>query len=227
MLCHLSLNKRYPCLSAQEIKALSESIGCDIIEDGETYVLSCRSCEELGRVALARPLEVKRMARATLPARGTITMDSLIARALVNIARVGPLKRVLEPFVGTGAIAHEAERLGAYVVGLDIDLRSLRLATKNTSADLIQADARLLPLRRAFDAAVGDAPYGRMSIAEVEIKKLLYTVLEQLSELVRGYVVVALPIYFDVPYVPSCLMYVHGGLYRAIAIVPQSGGGPS
>ncbi|MBP1449748.1 MAG: RNA methyltransferase, partial [Thermoproteus sp.] len=115
----------------------------------------------------------------------------------------------------------------AYVVGLDIDRGQLMLARSNTEVDLVQADARLPPLRPAFDAAVGDPPYGRMSLVEGEAKKLFYEVLETLIGLIKNnsFIILAFPIYFDIN-LYSCAMYIHGGLYRVIYIV-QSGGGPS
>jgi tRNA (guanine10-N2)-dimethyltransferase len=147
-------------------------------------------------------------------------MDPLTARLMVNLARVKPGDKVLEPFIGVGAIAVEAEGIGAYVVGVDIDIDLLKAARSNTNADLIHGDARLLPLRPGFDAAVGDPPYGRLSIVEGEVKKLLYAVAEALPGLVKpgGRVVLAGPIYFDLN-LYSCSMYLHGGLYRLIYII--------
>lgn len=224
MFCRLLLNKRYPCLSREEILAIARAHKCDVRENREVSLLECNNCDALRRAAFAKP-EMGRDKPSRLPERSTVTMDWLTARLLANLALARPGARLLEPFVGSGAIAAEAERYGAYVVGVDIDLAMLKKAARNTSSDLVQADSRMLPFRRAFDAAVGDAPYGRMSLVEGDVEELVREVVEELSS-AASRVVLAIPIYFDIPYLYSCIMYVHGGLYRAI-IVFQSGGGPS
>ncbi|MEL9991132.1 MAG: methyltransferase domain-containing protein [Thermoproteus sp.] len=230
MSCRLYLNRRTPCLSKEEAKALAEIYGCAVVEEGEMFVLNCGDCSVLKRAASARPLGLGRDGPSALAERTTVTMDYLTARLMANLARARPLAKMLEPFVGSGSIAREAERYGAYVVGVDIDAKMLRLAARNTSADLMQADARLLPFRRAaFDGVVGDAPYGRLSLVEGDVEKLIQQFLEEVASVIRrGFLVLALPVYFDVPYLYSCAMYVHGGLYRVIAVLEvQSGGGPS
>lgn len=220
MLCRASLNKRYPCLSLEEAVALAEALGCDMTVREEEIVFKCRDCGGLARAAYLKPIAVRRTEKKLLARRTTATMDPLTARLMVNLARVKPGDKVLEPFVGAGAVAVEAERVGAYVVGIDIDIDLLRMARLNTSADLIHGDASLPPLRPGFDAVVGDPPYGRLSIVEGEVKKLLYVVVEALLSLVKpgGSVVLAGPIYFDLN-LYSCSMYLHGGLYRLIYII--------
>ncbi|MGC9170725.1 MAG: TRM11 family SAM-dependent methyltransferase [Thermoproteus sp.] len=189
-------------------------------------VLDCPDCAVAKRAAFARPLEASRDKPVQIQKRSTVTMDAFTARLLANLAMSRRLSKVLEPFIGSGAVAAEAERYGAYVVGIDIDADMLRRAAANTSADLVQADSRMLPLRKAFDAAVGDAPYGRMSVVEGDVEGLIRQFLDEAMSVVRGRIVLAIPIYFDVPQLRSCAMYVHGGLYRVI-IIAQSGGGPS
>lgn len=224
MLCRLLLNKRYPCLSKEEASAIANIYGCDIREEGDVFLLECSNCAPLKRAAIAKP-ETGREGPTELSQRSTVTMDWLTSRLLANLALARPLAKVLEPFVGTGAIAIEAEKRGAYVVGVDVDLNMLRMAARNTSSDLIQADSRMPPFRRAFDAAVGDAPYGRMSQIEGDVEEFIRAVVEELLA-VAARVVIAIPAYFDLPYFRSCAMYVHGGLYRVI-VMSQSGGGPS
>jgi tRNA G10 N-methylase Trm11 len=34
-----------------------------------------------------------------------------------------------------------------------------------------------------------------------------------------GYVVFASPVYVDLPFVKSCMMYLHGGLYRVVYVM--------
>lgn len=211
------------------MKALAEIHNCAVEERGDMFVLNCGDCSDLKRAASARPLDLGRDGPSALAARSTVTMDYLTARLMANLARARPSAKILEPFVGSGSIAREAERYGAYIVGVDIDAKMLRLAARNTSADLVQADARLLPFRAVFDGVVGDAPYGRLSLVEGDVEKLIQQFLEEVISVVRrGFLVLAFPVYFDMPYLYSCAMYVHGGLYRVIAIFEvQSGGGPS
>lgn len=224
MRCRLLLNKRYPCLSREEVVAIADIYRCDVHEEDGAFVLECNNCASLKRAAFAKP-EAGREKPLELTQRSTVTMDWLTARLLANLALAKPLAKVLEPFVGTGAIAAEAERHGAYVVGVDVDLRMLRIAARNTASDLVQADSRMLPFRRAFDAAVGDAPYGRMSLVEGDVEELIRAIVEELFAVAKR-VVLAIPAYFDLPYLRSCMMFVHGGLYRVIVLF-QSGGGPS
>jgi Predicted DNA modification methylase len=152
--------------------------------------------------------------------RGVRTLDVITARLMVNLARVAQGARVWEPFVGTGAIAYEVERVGGYVVGGDIDAKVLKIAKRNIAGDVVLWDALHPPLKGGFDAAVGDPPYGRLSTSSREIRSLLLAFVEVAFLHVKrgGYVVFASPIYIDLPFLKGCIMYLHGGLYRVVYI---------
>jgi tRNA G10 N-methylase Trm11 len=221
-ICVVELGQRYPCLAREEAMALAEIGWCEPAEVGARYaVFTCPSCEIFKRASLAKSVNGERI-RKEKPQieRSTKTLDYITARLMVNLARVAEGSRIWEPFVGTGAVAHEAERVGGYVVGTDLDLEALFMARRNTSGDVAQANAVLPPLRGGLDAAVGDPPYGRLAKSELEIRALIQEFAEVASRVVKrgGYVVFASPIYVDVPALRSCVMYLHGGLYRVVYI---------
>jgi tRNA (guanine10-N2)-dimethyltransferase len=110
------------------------------------------------------------------------SMDPLFARAVCNLARVGPGDRVLDPMCGTGGVLIEAGLLGAKPLGTDAQAKMVAGARRNLAAhvsdfDVARADATSLPLSNgAVDAVVFDAPYGRQSKIETHA----------LDDLVRG-----------------------------------------
>ncbi len=70
-----------------------------------------------------------------VPARRPInkppTLDPYHARFLVNLSRVKPSDRLLDPFCGYGGILLEARDVRAKPVGIDIKLKALRGASLN------------------------------------------------------------------------------------------------
>lgn len=86
---------------------------------------------------------------------------------------VRPGDRVVDPFVGTGALMAEAALLGARVTGVDVDAEMIRGATRNfaylgvAAETWVVADAAELPSVGdplvPLDALVTDVPYGRSS----------------------------------------------------------------
>jgi tRNA (guanine10-N2)-dimethyltransferase len=125
------------------------------------------------------------------------SMDPLLARAVCNLARVGPGDRVLDPMCGTGGLLIEAGLLGARPLGTDAQAKMVAGARRNLAVsvpdfDVARADATSLPLRegsvdvderrssgrqaKPVDAVVFDAPYGRQSKIESH----------ELADLVRG-----------------------------------------
>lgn len=221
MICEVELNRRFLCLSKEEAFALAELGKCEIVKLDETVaVFQCESCDIFNRAALVKSVNGRRI-RKEKPniERSVKTLDFITARLMVNLARVTPNSRVWEPFVGTGAIAYEIERVGGYVIGGDIDEKILRIAQRNIRGDVVIWDATYPPLREV-DAAVGDPPYGRLSTSMMEIRALLYMFINVASLYIKrnGYIVFASPIYVDIPFLKSCTMYLHGGLYRVIYI---------
>ena len=109
------------------------------------------------------------------------SMDPLLARAVVNLASVGPEATVVDPMCGTGGVLVEAGLLGTDVFGVDAQRKMVGGARQNLAYylqedtshvlaaapgtwALAQGDATRLPLPDdAVDAAVFDVPYGRQS----------------------------------------------------------------
>lgn len=107
-----------------------------------------------------------------LPFRRPVALAPRLARAAVNLAAVRPGDRVLDPFLGTGALLAEAALLGARVYGLDADPAMVRGALRNfahlgvEAVAFAEGDARTVAIPDApvtFDAIVTDPPYGRSS----------------------------------------------------------------
>ncbi len=109
-----------------------------------------------------------------LPFRRPVSLPPRLARAAANLAAIRPGDRVLDPFLGTGALLAEAALLGARVYGIDRDPAMVRGALANfaylgvEAGLLAQGDAREVDLDAGelrFDAIVTDPPYGRSSAA--------------------------------------------------------------
>ncbi|MFW6265528.1 MAG: methyltransferase domain-containing protein [Halanaeroarchaeum sp.] len=101
------------------------------------------------------------------------SMDPLLARAVVNLARVEPGDVVLDPMCGTGGLLIETGLVGGRPLGFDAQEKMVRGTRLNLAEyldgdwDVCRADATRLPLRDgAIDAVVFDAPYGRQSKIE-------------------------------------------------------------
>lgn len=223
-MCRVEIALRFVCLAVEEVFALAEVGGCHVLEGGgRYYIAKCeKDCNVFNRAALVKAVNGKKIRRERPSIiRSTKTLDYLTARLMTNLARVKPGHVVWEPFMGTGAIAHEVERIGGRVVGGDLDVEALRLAMRNTNSDVVQADAATPPLRIKFDAVVTDPPYGRLTKSTIEVRALLNRFVEVAIHRIKsgGYLVFASPIYIDMPYLKSCAMYLHGGLYRVVNIL--------
>ncbi len=146
-----------------------------------------------------------------LPFQRPVTLAPRLARALVNLARVGPGDRVVDPFVGTGSLLLEAALVGARTVGVDASATMVRGALENfahlgqTPEMLRQADAADAAAefpREAFDALVTDPPYGRASGTRGEDPERLWSrALVAWSERVRlgGRLAIVVPAGSEVP----------------------------
>ncbi len=140
-----------------------------------------------------------------LPFRRPVSLPPRLARAAMNLAAVRPGDRLLDPFLGTGALLAEGAMLGARGYGLDVDPTMVRGALRNlahlgVSAEaVVEGDARTVsfpgrPL--TFDALVTDPPYGRASASVgADPERLVPQVLERWASTVRarGRVVVLSP----------------------------------
>ena len=158
--------------------------------------------EEVGRVD--RPALARHRISA-LPFQRPIGLDPRLARAAANLARVTPGARVVDPFLGTGALLAEAALLGARTVGVDRDATMVRGALRNFAywhlepEQLVVADAGSVDIAEThppFDALLTDPPYGRGSGTGGEVAAdLVAKVIPRWAEHVRvgGYAVVVVP----------------------------------
>lgn len=114
-------------------------------------------------------LDAHRMPR--LPFRRPVSLPPRLARAAANLAAIRPGDRVVDPFVGTGALLLEAALLGARVTGVDRDPTMVRGAVKNLAHLALEAERLVVgdageafsPPGGDWDAVVTDPPYGRSS----------------------------------------------------------------
>lgn len=140
-----------------------------------------------------------------LPFQRPVSLPPRLGRVAVNLARVGAGGRIVDPFVGTGALLLEAALLGIRVSGVDRDPLMIRGALRNFASSGVSADAlRVADAAESFrpvpgglwDAVVTDPPYGRASGSGGEAPaRLLARVLPRWADLVRpdGRIVVIVP----------------------------------
>jgi tRNA (guanine10-N2)-dimethyltransferase len=109
---------------------------------------------------------------SALPFRRPVGLDPRLARAAANLARVSPGRRVVDPFLGTGALLAEAALLGARVVGIDRDSVMVQGALRNfahlglTAEAMVVGDSGTVEFAAGeapFDSVLSDLPYGRAS----------------------------------------------------------------
>ena len=115
-------------------------------------------------------VELRRMPR--LPFRRPVSLPPRLARAAANLALVRPGQRLIDPFLGTGALLAEAGLLGARLYGIDRDPAMVRGALANLEHLGLVADALVVGDAGevdfgdgppTFDALLTDPPYGRSS----------------------------------------------------------------
>ncbi|MCG2862919.1 MAG: DNA adenine methylase [Vulcanisaeta sp.] len=165
---------------------------------------------------------------------GSLTIDLRIARLLVNLARVKEGSTFLDPFVGSGTIAHEALMLGAHVIGIDINYKLLH-SMRDGYIDSVNSDSTLSPIRDgAVDSIATDPPYNRLSIIDRDLEMLYREFANEAYRVLRvgGYVAFSHPTYVNAldlflnlgfELVGSGLQYVHGGLSRLIYVFKKPG----
>jgi tRNA (guanine10-N2)-dimethyltransferase len=128
-----------------------------------------RLLEEIASVD-RRSVSARRM--PLLPFQRPVSLPPRLARAAANLARIRPGARVIDPFVGTGALLAEAGLLGGRLFGIDRDAEMVRGALRNLAylgvgAEELQVgdagEADFLGTGALFDAVLTDPPYGRAS----------------------------------------------------------------
>jgi tRNA (guanine10-N2)-dimethyltransferase len=162
------------------------------------------------------------------------SMNPLLARALANLLRIRPHMLVLDPFCGTGGMVLEAFNLGARIIAVELDTKTVAGAKQNLrhQGHVIKGDARLLPLRK-IDCVLTDPPYGRSASTKgvplpTLIKSFLSNITNQLPR--KGLVCITFPKHFPFTSLLStsefdCLeehsVYVHGSLTRRIYLLKR------
>ena len=113
-----------------------------------------------------------------LPFQRPVSLPPKLARAAANLGGIRPGDRVLDPFVGTGALLGEAGLIGAHLYGIDREAAMVRGAVENLAFLGVEAEALLVgdagevefpgaPLE--FDTILTDPPYGRSSSTGGEV----------------------------------------------------------
>ena len=200
--------------------------------------------EELSAVDRAAPRQ-RRM--PLLPFQRPVCLPPRLARAAANLARICPGDRVLDPFLGTGALLAEAGLLGARLYGIDRDPEMVRGAIRNLEhlhvpvESLIVGDAgevEFEPTPVRFDALLTDPPYGRSSATGGEaVDRLVERVLHHWSShLVPGARIVVIVPAGSPPCLPmgkprvAVKVRAHRSLTREFRVYEQpgpAGRGPS
>jgi len=109
-----------------------------------------------------------------------VSLHPTLARALVNLSRVGPMQTLLDPFCGTGGILLEGRLVGAEVIGSDVDEKMVEGSWKTMRHymqdwSLFVADVGEMPQKAGkVDAIATDPPYGRSSSTKKEPLESLY-----------------------------------------------------
>ena len=120
----------------------------------------------------------------------------VVAAAMVRLAGQPP-GRLLDPCCGTGTILREAQELGWYAEGSDIDPEAVDIARTNVPRSIVQqADVHRLPHPDgAFDAVVSNLPFGRQFRVGVNPKLWVRDTLREAARVTRpgGRVVVLTP----------------------------------
>ncbi|MCI4366679.1 MAG: hypothetical protein L3K08_02890, partial [Thermoplasmata archaeon] len=107
-----------------------------------------------------------------MPFQRPVSLPPQLGRVAANLARIRPGERIVDPFVGTGALLAEAALLGARVSGGDQEATMIRGAMINfehlgVNAELLKvvdAGAPFSPPGGGWwDGIVTDPPYGRSS----------------------------------------------------------------
>jgi predicted RNA methylase len=120
-----------------------------------------------GRVRLGVRLTDKQMRqRSGREAERPGALRPVVAAAMLRLAELsaGMSRPLLDPCCGSGTIVREALDAGLDVVGADLDPGAIETARANLpqTTRLVVADARALPFRSGFAAAVvSNLPFGR------------------------------------------------------------------
>jgi tRNA (guanine10-N2)-dimethyltransferase len=127
----------------------------------------------LGGTVDRRAMEAR--ASSHRPFTQPISIHPKYARAMVNLARIAPGGRVVDPFCGTGGILIESALMGHASAGSDLDASMVSGTRRNLdflglSAHLARCDVGEFPsaLGPPVDGVVTDPPYGKSTWTDGE-----------------------------------------------------------
>ncbi len=114
------------------------------------------------------------------PFRSNTSLQSKLARTLVNMARVKRGMRIIDPFCGTGSIIMESSAMGLESIGIDRDPHMVHASMENLKhfnlkSQVYQGDFSEALKFEKFDAVITDPPYGRASSTYLESIENLYS----------------------------------------------------
>lgn len=129
------------------------------------------------------------------------SMDTILARCIVNLALSSEQDILVDPFAGSGGFLLEADDMNLRAIGIEKNRKQLWGLKKNLRAhghgfaQGILGDARCPPFRPGSIACVAtDPPYGTTSSTEgITIENLLEDMLKSWKPIVRGRLVICLP----------------------------------
>ena len=137
-------------------------LGADVT--GEEWLF-----EEIGEID-RNGIAARRMPR--MPFQRPVSLPPRLARTAANLARIRSGDRVLDPFLGTGALLAEAGLLGGQMFGIDRDAEMVRGALRNLDSlglaaeTVLEGDAGVVDFETEevrFESILTDPPYGRSS----------------------------------------------------------------
>ena len=160
------------------------------------------------------------------------SMNPLLARVLANLLRIRPQTIIVDPFCGTGGLLLEAFDLGARIIAIELDTKTVAGAKQNLrrQGHVIKGDARQLPLR-LIDGILTDPPYGRSASTKgVPLPELIKVFLSDAADrlLPNRLVCISFPMHFPFQRLLStskfdCLeehsVFVHSSLTRRIYLL--------
>jgi putative methyltransferase (TIGR01177 family) len=129
------------------------------------------------------------------------SMDTILARCIVNLALSSEQDILVDPFAGSGGFLLEVDDMNVRAIGIEKNRKQLWGLKKNLRthghgfAQGILGDARYPPFRPdSIKCIATDPPYGTTSSTEgITIEKLLEDMLKSWKPIVRGRLVICLP----------------------------------
>ncbi|GEM_PF-6085342 len=142
---------------------------------------------------------------ANRPVHDPPTLDPYLSRFLVNLSRVPPGERLLDPFCGFGSILLEAYDVGAKPIGIDMRKRALEGTMKNfehfyhARPQLVLGDSTKGIIKGVKHVA-SDPPRGKMlrKGLDARYKFLEVTDARRISAVLGPYHDVGSPVYYGV-----------------------------